>query len=63
MHVLLYVPAEDAHLSDGPGSGGYNVRTKPAGPKRTLSARHREGLHAGYPNYLVQAVDTLGAYI
>ncbi len=53
---------EDAHLTEGPGSGGYNLRTKPVGPKRTMSARHREGLHAGYPNFLVQPVDTLGEH-
>ena len=28
--------------------------------KRSLSARHREGVHAGHPNALVQPVDTLG---
>ncbi|XP_064400830.1 uncharacterized protein LOC135346984 [Halichondria panicea] len=55
-----YQTRKDAHLTEGPGSGGYNLRTKPVGPKRTMSARHREGLHAGYPNFLVQPVDTLG---
>ena len=27
---------------------------------RSMSARHREGLQVGYPNPLVQPVDTLG---
>ena len=55
---------EDAHLTCSPGAGHY-VRTDKVtgkGVKRSMSARHKEGIHAGYPNPLVQPVDTHGRW-
>ena len=53
---------EDAHITCTPGAGHYLVQCGDTGSarKRSMSARHREGIHAGYPNALVQPVDTLG---
>ena len=49
-------------MTYGPGAGHYYRKDGDtgSGTKRAVSARHREGLHAGYPNMLVQPVDTLG---
>ena len=54
--------AEDAHVTDGPGAGHYLRQTGDTGSgvKRSVSARHRAGVNAGYPNPLVQPVDTHG---
>lgn len=53
---------ENAHLTCGPGPGHYRRVCGNTGSatKRSMSARHREGVHVGYPNSLVQPVDTLG---
>lgn len=53
---------ENAHITSGPGPGVYHRVYGDTGSvtKRSMSARHREGLHVGYPNSLIQPVDTLG---
>ena len=54
--------SEDAHVTDGPGAGHYfrQEGDTGSGVKRSVSARHRDGVNAGYPNPLVQPVDTHG---
>lgn len=62
--LLSVLCIEDAHLTCSPGAGHY-VRTDKVtgkGVKRSMSARHKEGIHAGYPNPLVQPVDTHGRW-
>ena len=51
-------------MTSGPGAGHYYkiYGDTGAGIKRAVSARHREGVHAGYPNRMIQPVDTLGKY-
>ena len=58
----VFFALEDAHLTCSPGAGQYKLARGDTGSsyKRSLSARHREGLHPGHPNQLVQPVDTLG---
>ena len=53
---------EYAEITESPGAGHYRRRDSEVGTglKRSLSARHREGIHAGYPNSLIAPVDTLG---
>ena len=54
--------SEDAHVTCSPGPAIY-YRTygdTGAGPRQPVSARHREGINAGYPNPMVQPVDTHG---
>ena len=70
VHVLLYHEVfsivyciiEYAEITESPGAGHYRRRDSEVGTglKRSLSARHREGIHAGYPNSLIAPVDTLG---
>ena len=57
----LHTP-EYAEITVSPGAGHYRRRDSEVGCglKRSLSARHREGIHAGYPNALIAPVDTLG---
>lgn len=54
--------AENAHLTCTPGSGHYQLidGNTGAGVEHSTSSRHLEGVHAGYPNPLVQPVDTHG---
>ena len=65
MCVLCRVLVEYAEVTESPGAGHYRRRDSEVGSglKRSLSARHREGLHAGYPNSLINPVDTLGQEI
>lgn len=53
---------EHAHITCGPGAGHYRREYGNTGSAtlRSMSARHRQGLQVGYPNLLVQPVDTLG---
>ena len=61
-HTHTHTLLEDAHITAGPGAGHYlrKYGDTGAGVKRSMSARHREGINAGYPNPLVQPVDTHG---
>lgn len=61
-HIHACTCAEDAHITCSPGAGHYRRVSGDTGCgiKRSLSARHREGVHAGYPNPLIQPVDTHG---
>ena len=58
----MFTLTEYAEITEGPGAGHYRRRDSEVGTglKRSLSARHREGIHAGYPNALIAPVDTLG---
>lgn len=51
-------------MTCSPGAGQYRRVSGDVGmglnAKRSLSARHREGVHVGYPNSLIQPADTLG---
>lgn len=51
-------------MTCSPGAGHYLRTDKVTGKgvKRSMSARHKEGIHAGYPNPLVQPVDTYGRW-
>lgn len=53
---------EYAEITESPGAGHYRRRDSEVGGglKRSLSARHREGIHVGYPNSLIAPVDTMG---
>ena len=53
---------EHAHITCSPGASQYRRVSGDVGSatKRSMSARHRDGLHVGYPNSLIQPVDTLG---
>ena len=53
---------ENAHITCSPGAGHYRKISGNigSGTRRSMSARHREGLHVGYPNSQIQPVDTLG---
>ena len=57
-----HIKLEYAEITEGPGAGHYCRKDSEVGTglKRSLSARHREGIHAGYPNALITPVDTLG---
>ena len=61
-HIHACMHAEDAHFTCSPGAGYYRRASGDTGSgiKRSLSARHRDGVHAGYPNPLIQPVDTHG---
>ena len=62
--ILSLTPTENAHITCSPGAGHYCRVNGDVGmglnAKRSLSARHREGIHVGYPNSLIQPADTLG---
>ena len=62
--VFSLFTVEDAHLTCSPGAGHYICTDKDTGEgvKQSVSARHKEGIHAGYPNPLVQPVDTHGRW-
>ena len=58
--------AEDAHVTIGPGAGHYLSQrgdTGSGGRRASVSDRHRDGIHAGYPNSLVPPVDTHGCVL
>lgn len=60
--AISFLSPEYAEVTCSPGSGHYYRKDGDtgAGTKRAVSARHREGLHVGYPNGMIQPVDTLG---
>lgn len=60
--ILFYDYIEYAEITESPGAGHYRRRDSEVGTglKRSLSARHREGIHIGYPNSLIAPVDTMG---
>lgn len=62
--VFSLSTVEDAHLTCSPGAGHYLCTDKDTGEgvKQSISVRHKEGIHAGYPNPLVQPVDTHGRW-
>ncbi|CAI8030026.1 hypothetical protein GBAR_LOCUS17020 [Geodia barretti] len=57
-----YDTRENAHITCSPGAGHYRRVSGDVGSatRRSMSARHRDGVHVGYPNSLIQPVDTLG---
>lgn len=57
-----YDTRKNAHLTCTPGSGHYQLidGNTGAGVEHSTSSRHLEGVNAGYPNPLVQPVDTHG---
>lgn len=58
-----YDTRKDAHVTIGPGAGHYLSQrgdTGSGGRRASVSDRHRDGIHAGYPNSLVPPVDTHG---
>ncbi len=52
-------------MTNGPGAGHYlrSYGDTGSGMARAMSARHREGVHAGHPNLLVRPIDTYGRCI
>ena len=61
IHNTVFL-AENAHITCSPGAGHYRKVSGDVGSatRRSMSARHRDGVHVGYPNSLIQPVDTLG---
>lgn len=60
--LIIVYTTENAHITSGPGPGVYQrvYGNTGSATRRSVSARHREGLHVGYPNSLIQPVDTMG---